>query len=309
MMILAIVLAGEVTLRASMPIVSGTLKHIKEIPYAAEMLSKSEGMRILFLGNSMINNGIDVKIIRGELEKNSMSIINVAKINPDGTDLWDWYFLYKNNFFLQSNPPDLIVLGFRSDFVDDRRQPNPSRLAANFSGLNDLPELIDFGMTGRGEITEYLLASSICLYAHREAIRNRLMDWIVPYYRESTAKIGANAWKAQSEAGGEVQGEYSYRRLEGLLRLVRSKGGMVVLVAMPTRNKYELKKEIVLTIEKSNAVLMDLRVVRGLSEGNFIDAVHLNSAGAELLSRELAKRLTYILFSIGDTPGHNLPAI
>jgi hypothetical protein len=150
-------------------------------------------------------------------------------------------------------------------------------------------------MTGRREITEYLLASSICLYAHREAIRNRLMDWIVPYYRESTAKIGANAWTAQSEARGEVQGEHSYRRLEGLLRLVRSKCGMVVLVAMPTRSKYELKREIFQTIEKSNAVLMDLRVVSGLSEENFIDAVHLNSAGAELLSRELAKRLMYIL--------------
>jgi len=307
-MILAIVLAAEVTLRASMPFVSGSLKHIKEIPCAAEKLSKSDGLRILFLGNSMINNGVDVKIIREKLENKSMSIINVVKINPDGTDLWDWYFLYKNYFLIQSNPPDLIVLGFRSDFVDDQRQPNPSRLAANFSGLRDLPELIDFGMTGRSEIAEYLYASSICLYAHREAIRNRLMDWMVPYYRENTSKIGTNAWKAKSEAWGEVQEEHSYRRLESLLRLVRSKCGMVVLVAMPTRNKYALKKEILLTTEKSNAVLMDLRDVRGLSEANFIDAVHLNAAGAEVLSQELGERLTYILFSIGNAPRDNLPA-
>jgi hypothetical protein len=256
----------------------------------------------------MINNGVDVKIIREKLENKSMSIINVVKINPDGTDLWDWYFLYKNYFLIQSNPPDLIVLGFRSDFVDDQRQPNPSRLAANFSGLRDLPELIDFGMTGRSDIAEYLYASSICLYAHREAIRNRLMDWMVPYYRENTSKIGTNAWKAKSEAWGEVQEEHSYRRLESLLRLVRSKCGMVVLVAMPTRNKYALKKEILLTTEKSNAVLMDLRDVRGLSEANFIDAVHLNAAGAEVLSQELGERLTYILFSIGNAPRDNLPA-
>jgi hypothetical protein len=298
--IFAIVLAGEVSIRFCIPFVSGSVRHIKEIPILAEQLSESKGVRILILGNSMINNGIHVNVIRKEIEKIGGTISNVVKINPDGTDLWDWYFLYKNYFLVLPNPPDMVVVGFRSDFVEDQRRPNPSRLAANFSGILELSELIAFGMKSSGEIAEYLVASSFCLFAHREAIRNRAMDMFIPYYKDIIVKLRTAEWKAPSLALDVAKGDHSYRRLATFISLVQSKGGMVILVALPIRNNYIIKNELLLTADEGGAVLLDLRSVRGLHQTHFIDAVHLNTAGAEILSRQLAKNLTPLLPTTGS---------
>ena len=300
MMAIVLVLAGEVAARVLLPYVSGTLRHITEIPNISKKLSESKNTSILFLGNSMINNGIDEGVIRKNIGSIAGTIPTVMKINPDGTDLWDWHFLYKNYIDSQPDTPDIIVLGFRSDFVDDHRRPNPSRLAANFTKRGDLAELIEFNMSGKDEIVEYIIASSICLYAHRDSIRNRLMNVVVPFYKENIEKINTAAWNVRAEVPGEATDVHSYRRLKAFVSLVKAKGGTVVLLAMPIRNKYILRDELFSTAEESGAILLDMRNIRELSPTHFIDAVHLSHAGAKILSRQLAENLTPVLMTKGN---------
>ena len=64
-----IVLIGELADSLRYPFISGNAVHIKEIPQIARALRENQGIKILFLGNSMINNGIDADVLKRELER------------------------------------------------------------------------------------------------------------------------------------------------------------------------------------------------------------------------------------------------
>ena len=237
---LFVVLIVELAIRFAIPFISGNAVHIKEIPQIARTLRESQGVKILFLGNSMVNNGIEADIIKSELERWGFVATSITKINPDGTDLWDWHFLYKNYFLKNSIVPDIIAVGFGRDLLDDQRPANPSRLAGSFCRIQDLQDLIAFNLTDFSNIKEFLLASVSPLYANRETIRNRLFDIFMPFFREISVRIRASEWEKGTRAYTGHGKTITYTRLEKFLDMAKANGSSVVLIAMPTRVKSQL---------------------------------------------------------------------
>jgi hypothetical protein len=292
---LFVVLVVELAIRFAVPFISGNAVHIKEIPQIARALRENQGIKILFLGNSMVNNGIEANIIKSEMERWGFVHTSITKINPDGTDLWDWYFLYKNHFFKNPIVPDIVAVGFGRDLLDDQRPANPSRLAGSFCRIQDLQDLIAFNLTDFSNIKEFLLASVSPLYANRETIRNRLFDVFMPFFREISVKIRASEWEKGTRAYTGHGKTITYTRLEKFLDMAKAKGSSVVLIAMPTLVKSPLRDELLMTAKKGSVSLIDLRDIRELSNTHFIDSVHLKPEGAAILSREIAKHLVPIL--------------
>lgn len=291
------VLIGEFAIRLAMPSLSGDAMHIRSIPQIARALEENQGIKLLFLGNSTINNGIKVDVLEKEFERlNPQRSIVTAKINPDGTDIWDWHFLYKNNFLKKSIAPDIVLVGFIRDLLDDQRPANMSRLAGDFCRINDFKELMTFDLSGLSSIKEFLMASVSTLFSNRSTIRNRLLDFIIPFFREGTSIIHKSEREMELKSGTRhVQFAISYAQLAKFIDMVKSQGNRMVLIAMPTKDGYDLHKELLATIETHEAIILDMRHVNRLSKEHFADSVHLHPEGARILSHELAKRMAPML--------------
>lgn len=291
-----IVLTGELVIRVAKPFLSGDAMHIKQIPQIARALEESQGIKILFLGNSMINNGIETDVVKREFKHLNLENAFIAKVNPDGTDLWDWHFLYKNFFLTNSIRPDIIVVGFGRDLLDDQRPANPSRLAGDFCQIRDLRDLMVSNFKNVSNTKEFILASVSLLYSKRETIRNRLIVAFVPFTREITVVIHKS--KREMELKFDTRNgmpPVSYARLVKFIDMAQGNGSLVVLIAMPTSDGYIIRKELLATAEMHGAVVIDMREINYLSKKYFIDAMHLKPEGARILSHELAKRLIPVL--------------
>lgn len=290
------ILFGEFVVRLAGPLLSGNAMHIKEIPMIAGEMAQNQGKKLLFLGNSVINNGIDIDIINAEFQRCIDGRAFATKINPDSSELLEWYFIYKNYFLRNTIVPDVVLIGFVRDWLEDHRQVNPSRLASGFCRLNNFPDLTNLGLKRPADIKEFLLASMFSLYADRETIRNRVLDSIVPFYRGVAATINRSTWvkgKMNCTGSNEVA---RYKRLENFLKITKINGSQVMLIAMPTRDKYTISDELLMVAEMYGSRVIDMRNIIGLMDTHFFDSVHLIPEGAKIVSHELVGRLMPMLF-------------
>ena len=72
---------------------------------------------------------------------------------------------------------------------------------------------------------------------------------------------------------------------------MKSKGARVIVVAMPVQSAYQIDPEL-RELETSRALtVIDLRKVAGIDSSHYLDEMHLNRAGQEILSKVLAADL------------------
>ena len=113
----------ELVFQVTAPLVSGNVKQISEIPdIAADLAQKKPA--ILFLGNSLIGNALDLKAFDQQANLNMSSY----KVIPDGTSLWDWSCIIKNSFIDEKRLPEVVVIGYAWAQVG----PVPERLGGFF---------------------------------------------------------------------------------------------------------------------------------------------------------------------------------
>ena len=139
----------ELVFRAVAPLVSGNVKQISEIPEIAADLAQKKPA-ILFLGNSLMGNALDLKAF------DQQANLNMAyfKVIPDGTSLWDWSCIIKNSFIDEKRLPDVVVIGYAWAQVG----PVSTRLGGFFCSVKDLPELINLGMSDSSDVLEFLVS-------------------------------------------------------------------------------------------------------------------------------------------------------
>jgi len=292
--VLLCVLMAEVTITVCAPFLSGNIKHINKIPQVAHDLARQNGMvdeSVLFLGNSLIGNAINLKQFDKEITNGSSRSVVAYKVVPDGTSFWDWYCIFKNNFADGKSAPRTIVIGF----AWEKEKPEPSRLAGHFCGLSDLPDLIELGMDDSSDVFEYIAASTSHLYALRETIHKRVLDMVVPYYREFAQKSNAvNREIAEKTEITDAPGR-SYELVERFLDMLEKNGTRAVFIAMPVVKDYSLDPALVQVIENGKGVLYDYRHLAGISKDMFLDPIHLDSRGGEVFTRSLLNDLNRIV--------------
>lgn len=285
-------LLTEFGLRSTESILSGNLRHISQIPVIASKFNASDSS-VLFLGNSLTNNAIDPDAFKKPytvLHRQSPDV--VEKITPDGTALSDWYCIYRNFIATQQTPPKILVMGFAWAQLSDQFPIDPARLGGFFCGPDDVSELSSTGLTRHDNLLVFMAGTISHVYLNREAIRNRILDALIPNYRAVSQGLNINPGaRLDGSSATPNQPSYTYETLRRFSNLVSESGTRLVVVAMPVQNHYPLDPELVSLASELKISLIDLRTLPDLDQTMFADPIHLNETGRERLSNTLATAL------------------
>lgn len=293
-----LVLAGcELFVRRSERSLSRDVQHIRGIPETARELAEGGGLRVLFLGNSMLRSGVEEPLLEEELRAQGVGPLRIWRVFPDATGLVDWYYAFKRYFVGPRRLPDVLVVCFAARDLEDGRRGQAWRLAQYYTAPEDFPEVFDRDLRDFDTRAEFSLSYVSAAFANRTRAQTRLLDGIIPYYRETAQQIN----RAQQQAPpGHAADSPSYERLERFINLAKWQGVRVIFLAMPLREEYTLDPQLRKTIEAAGITLIDGRLVRGLGAETFEDEMHLNGDGAEIYTRFLARQLAP---QLGGHPG------
>lgn len=288
-------LACELVIRAREDSLSLDLKHIRQLPQIAKGLSEGQGTKILFLGNSLTRNGVDVGVLDDELKSRGVAPFHIERAFPDGTSIADWQYVLKNQFVDAQRLPNVLIICFATALLQDNQRPQLTQMAHYYAGRADVPQILRNDIKDFDDQVSFMIAYFSSSYANRQRVEKRVLDAVIPHYRESAqrvndAMLAANAATA-TKAAPQIKAEKTYERLKGLIAMARHNDVRVLFVAMPQREPYGIDPKLIETINSNGAQLIDCRIVPGLDSTNFLDPLHLNPAGAVVFTNYLAPRL------------------
>lgn len=288
-------LAGmDLTLRFIAPYLSDNLRHIASLP----ALAQDAGNRndLVFLGNSLTNNGVDAELIDAALPDRG-----VTKLVPDGSSFWEWYCTLKHQVLEVETNPKLLAIGFAWQQLSDQSRQDPTRLGAFFCTLGDIPTLSRYGMDSIGTISEFITAKLLHTFALRNTLRNRLLDLLVPDYREFTqeANLLARDMAANNGTGVNPTSTHSYEEFTALVTALEGRGTRIVVVAMPVRDRYELDAPLLSMLKQTGISLLDYRALPGIDDNSYLDSMHLNTQGSRVLTHRLIQDILPLLARTG----------
>lgn len=287
--VIFIIVVLEAGLHLTEQSLSSNISHIRSISRISHRLRLSKGLRLLFLGNSLTGNGVDPVLLREDLHAVSIVPVTVEKVTPDGTDIWDWYFILKNNFLRDQKAPDFLLICFAWEQLNDATPFNSARLGGYFCRPGDVFEFSQIAMPNFKDQADFIFSSACLLFTTRETIRNRLLKEIIPHFQECTRKV--NDILLLSNSNNDAQFHYSYKLLERLLQMFHHHGTKIVFVAMPVITPYTIQPKLLETLDLNNARFIDCRHIAGLRDEMFLDPIHLNGQGSHIFTRYLTQRL------------------
>ena len=304
--VIAVVLCGvlfaEVGLRLGERRLSKDLDHLHEIPALAEKAaaSSSDAVRVLFLGNSMMRYGIDSETFELAAREAAPVPLQITRIHPDATKIADWYYLFRNYFYERRQQPDVLIVGFQGDQLADQPTQHPERVARFYGcALEDLDALIRWDLGTFEETCGFGLSTMSAAYVNRERLQARVLDTIIPHYRESfqrmnSARLPDSSTDFPMFADPDVASAApTYARLQEFVEMIRSSGVRAVFVAMPVVRDYDIDPEAVAILNAGAIPLIDCREVPELTAEHLPDGIHLNEEGAVRYSYHLAASLPW----------------
>jgi len=289
--LLALLLACEVSLRLSETSLSPYLRHLHSLPQVSKDLAAAQGLRILFLGNSMIRTDLNLDVFLREINEydtGPVKPISAVKVYIDDSHIAEWFYTFKHNFLDVGSIPDALVIGFADHQLGDNADTRPRRLARFHASLADIPAMFSNDLLTFSDRAEFLLSYISVSYALRDRVKKRLLSTLVPYYEKSAVRLNDQLW--QHELGAEKP-VWTFHRLERLAALALRHHASLILVAMPKEDPYDLPRELFLKARQLGITLVDARHVQGLSPRMFADEMHMRPQGALSFSDALADYL------------------
>ena len=226
------------------------------------------------------------------LSRSARQQTEFVKITPDGTAPSDWYCIYSNNIARDRFGKDTVIMGFAWAQLSDQYPVNPSRLGGYFCRPDNIQGLADTALIEHDNLLAFFAGTASRLYLNREAIRNRLLDFVIPNYQVITQQL--NKPPEQESTGGAGQDRstaYTYETLKRLSQHIQTRGGTLILVAMPVQHGYALDPGLIETIRQEQITMIDMRSLAEGRTGLFEDSIHLNSTGQKVFSNQLAEAL------------------
>ena len=270
-------------------------------PERAEALAGSPGLRVAVIGNSATEKGLDMAVLRRELERLNVEPVTVDKFIADSSHVNEWYYMLKRYFFDPGNAPDVFVLTDYQDRFEDGARVDVGRLAQFFTGPEDWGQVFGEDLEDFEEQVEFGLSSAWATFAARDRLKARLLDVFVPDYEgyaqyQNEGVLRHNRLVA-GDTGEAPRGRVTHDALERLTDSISANGAKAMFVAFPTRPTgpqppYRLRPSTIDAMRKGDATLVDLRRIAGLDRADYEDELHLASRrGRALYSRELARAL------------------
>lgn len=296
---LAVLLIVEGAIRWLEPSLSADVRHIQGFSSIVNGLAESPGEHVLFLGNSLTREGVDVDVLEPVLAAHDVDTndLSFAFLYPDSGDILDWLYVYRHNLTAETRP-DVLIVSFADDSLADEEFPDPEsirRLAHHHTSLADIPYVFSNDLTHLSQRGDYLLSKFFVSFAHRERVRTRALDDFIPYYRE-TQRALSQVNEANVPTGyAPIQHTHTYKRLERFLEIVDPEEVEMIFVAMPIREPYSLDPELPRMIERAGARFLNLESVPELTPQYFRDGLHLLPPGAKIYSDLLGSKLAPLL--------------
>lgn len=264
---------------------SGNVAHVESIPQLMADAGQPEKRSLLLLGNSLTNNGVAPQAVTKELPS-----IALAKVTPDATGLWSWQCLLDHQVIERPEVQfDTVVIGFAWNLLSDQTRANASRLGGMYCDLSDLGRAREIGLKNSGDVGEFIAAKLLRAYALRDTLRNRLFQSAVPNYvqfTQSNNNAGAPAAETRMQ-----HPNYTYQTFTGLVNRLKAEGTRVIVVAMPIQKEYEVDPQLRDLADRGVIEMIDLRDTAGIKAAHYLDGIHLNATGQQILSRVLAEDL------------------
>lgn len=257
-------------------------------PALSKRLAEAEGQRVLVLGNSLVRDNVNADILEAELKAQGVRPIHIERIYLMNTIINDWYYAFKHHFVDTGQLPDVLVVCFSNNHLQDSSIQR-SLVARYHSSARDIPQIFSEDVRDFDGRVEFMLSAGLASFTHRTSVERRVLDATIPHYREGAMRINRALTIAANKRRRDFQP--TYRRLEQLIHLAVSHGVRVILVAVPVESPYPIDSQIMNTVETAGVTFIDSRTVEGLSKESYVDGMHMNSDGCALYSRFLARRL------------------
>ena len=283
-MVVSVLVACELGVRAFEKRMAVDVK----APAISKRLVEGDGERVLVLGNSLVRDNVNTEILEAEMKAQGVRSIHIERVYLMNTIVNDWYYAFKHHFIDTGRLPDVLVICFSNNHLEDATIQR-SLVARYYSSIRDIPQVFSDDVPDFDGRVEFLLSAWSASFAHRTDVERRILDLLIPHYRASVMRIN----DALTDEANQHRGDYqpSYRRFGQLIRLAQSKGIRVILVAVPVESPYPIDPQIKSTVETSGVTFIDTRSVEGLSKESYVDGMHMNREGATVYSRVLAREL------------------
>jgi hypothetical protein len=277
---------------------SADYSRFRTYPERAQKLVAQPGYRIALIGNSATERGVDLTHLADALGRSGVApgpvAIDAFFADASGVNTWSW--ILERYFFSADRKPDLFVINFFNNFLEDGGEPvEVGRLAQFFTVPRDWPEVMAIDLPDLDTRVEYVLSSFWATFAARDRIKERVLRLIPGYKDYATAENAINfkhERKAPAAKGPRIP---SLKALTRLLDAAKAHGARIVFVAFPMyvpgRPPYELSPAVVAALASYGQPLIDLRHVPELRPEHYEDDIHLNEKGRPLYTARLAEAL------------------
>jgi hypothetical protein len=276
-------------------------------PGRARNLVSQPGLRVALIGNSAIEEAVDLAWVKENLQAQGLGPIDLDMFLADGSGITTWRFMMERYFWRPGLKPDLFVVTYFESRLEDGSEDDLGRLAQFFTTPADWPDLFRTDLKDLSERMEFLLSTAWATYAARARIKDRVLALVVPDYKEFTFGLnGAAVHHSQRLAEHTTPPSRQYRVLNRALKKAREAGTPICIIAFPMRltinqSPYPIDPELKRVAEAGGADFIDLRVMPELGFEDYRDPIHLRAAGREKYSRRLTEILAAKLRSVSAT--------
>ncbi len=287
----------EILIRIGGESLSKDIAHLRSFPRIAQEMAEfdaDQGVRILFLGNSLTRHGVDQNAFAEVAEQDFGIAVQSVKMNPDNTDLADWFYAYRTFFSKPGINPDVLIIGFEGVHLRDAPSRHPDRLAQYYCTWSDWPDLCKYDLKTFEDRIYFILCRFSAAFGNRDRIQKRVLDKLIPDYRTGMDEL--NQRRNQNNKKKQVVAEYE--KLKELISIADQQGTKIILAAMPVPEEYEFDPGFLEVVNSSSAILIDCRKVEEITLPMFFDGLHMDKQAAKLYSSELAIKTKSVLISL-----------
>jgi hypothetical protein len=301
LVVLVVFLGLEVVSRTILVDASKDFRRFKTYAERARTMHERAELRIALIGNSATDRGVDPKRLAAVLRSSAGGLAYVEKFVADASRINTWQYMLKRYFWAPGNHPDLFVVTFYENDLQDGNPVEIGRLAQFFTTFEDWPAVFDLDLPHREQQVEFVLSSVWTTYAVRARFKERLLDFVIPGYKKWMPQVNAvNMAHTRHQAKAREQMvQYeggTHRALDRLLADAKAHNARILFVAYPIPTPagdapYAVDSETIRRIRRAGMDFLDMRGVAPLALAHYEDDVHLTTEGAQIYTDALAGRL------------------
>ena len=184
--VIVVMVAWELVSRTTASSIGRDRAHIAGFADIAKDLHKQDSPRVLFLGNSLTEAGVDLAVIERELSAAGLGKVNMARVVPVGTDVLDWIYISQTYFTEPARMPEVIVVGFAAHHVQDAPVKRNRRLGRYFVSPRNIGQLFSRDMPKLDDRAEILLSMYSSAVGDRPLMQEAILAAIIPYFHAGT---------------------------------------------------------------------------------------------------------------------------